>query len=50
MVRFAEAYIDETIVSTLSRQLTWSHFLNQSIKATRLRLSASNIDFETPTK
>ena len=27
MVRFAEAYIDETIVSTLSRQLTWSHFL-----------------------
>ena len=28
MVRFAEAYEDETIVSTLSRQLSWSHFLN----------------------
>ena len=28
MVRFAEAYDDETIVSTLSRQLSWSHFLN----------------------
>jgi len=27
MVRFAEAYKDETIVSTLSRQLSWSHFL-----------------------
>ena len=28
MVRFAEAYEDETIVSTLSRQLSWSHFLD----------------------
>ena len=28
MVRFAEAYDDETIVSTLSRQLSWSHFLD----------------------
>ena len=28
MVRFAEAYGDETIVSTLSRQLSWSHFLD----------------------
>ena len=27
MVRFAEAYPDEAIVSTLSRQLSWSHFL-----------------------
>jgi hypothetical protein len=27
MVRFAEAYPDEAIVSTLSRQLAWSHFL-----------------------
>lgn len=27
MVRFAEAYPDAAIVSTLSRQLTWSHFL-----------------------
>jgi predicted nuclease of restriction endonuclease-like (RecB) superfamily len=27
MVRFAEAYTDEAIVSTLSRQLSWSHFL-----------------------
>ncbi|MDO8871651.1 MAG: PDDEXK nuclease domain-containing protein [Methanoregula sp.] len=28
MVRFAEAYDNETIVSTLSRQLSWSHFLD----------------------
>ena len=28
MIRFAEAYEDETIVSTLSRQLSWSHFLD----------------------
>lgn len=28
MVRFVEAYKDETIVSTLSRQLSWSHFLD----------------------
>ncbi|MDO9035551.1 MAG: PDDEXK nuclease domain-containing protein [Methanoregula sp.] len=28
MIRFSEAYEDETIVSTLSRQLSWSHFLN----------------------
>jgi predicted nuclease of restriction endonuclease-like (RecB) superfamily len=28
MVRFAEAYDDEAIVSTLSRQLSWSHFLD----------------------
>lgn len=27
MVRFAEAFPDEAIVSTLSRQLSWSHFL-----------------------
>ncbi len=27
MVRFAEAFSDEGIVSTLSRQLAWSHFL-----------------------
>jgi predicted nuclease of restriction endonuclease-like (RecB) superfamily len=27
MVRFAEAFPDEEIVSTLSRQLGWSHFL-----------------------
>ena len=26
MVRFAEAFPDERIVSTLSRQLSWSHF------------------------
>lgn len=28
MMRFAEAFPDETIVSTLSRQLSWSHFLD----------------------
>jgi hypothetical protein len=28
MIRFAEAYEDEAIVSTLSRQLSWSHFLD----------------------
>ncbi|MDP3564913.1 MAG: PDDEXK nuclease domain-containing protein [Methanoregula sp.] len=28
MIRFAGAYGDETIVSTLSRQLSWSHFLD----------------------
>lgn len=28
MIRFAEVYQDETIVSTLSRQLSWSHFLD----------------------
>ena len=28
MVRFADTYEDETIVSTLSRQLSWSHFLD----------------------
>lgn len=28
MIRFSEAYEDETIVSTLSRQLSWSHFLD----------------------
>ena len=28
MVRFAEAYENVTIVSTLSRQLSWSHFLD----------------------
>lgn len=28
MIRFAEVYPDETIVSTLSRQLSWSHFLD----------------------
>jgi predicted nuclease of restriction endonuclease-like (RecB) superfamily len=28
MVRFADAYEEETIVSTLSRQLSWSHFLD----------------------
>lgn len=27
MVRFVEAFADEAIVSTLSRQLAWSHFL-----------------------
>ena len=27
MIRFAEAYPDETIVSALLRQLTWTHFL-----------------------
>lgn len=27
MVRFAQAFADESIVSTLSRQLAWSHFL-----------------------
>ena len=27
MVRFVEAFADESIVSTLSRQLAWSHFL-----------------------
>jgi len=27
MLRFAEAFADESIVSTLSRQLAWSHFL-----------------------
>ncbi len=27
MLRFAEAYPDAQIVSTLSRQLAWSHFL-----------------------
>jgi predicted nuclease of restriction endonuclease-like (RecB) superfamily len=27
MMRFAEAFADEAIVSTLSRQLAWSHFL-----------------------
>ncbi|MGE5339948.1 MAG: PDDEXK nuclease domain-containing protein [Candidatus Omnitrophota bacterium] len=26
MMRFAEAFVDEQIVSTLSRQLSWSHF------------------------
>lgn len=26
MIRFAEAFADEAIVSTLSRQLSWSHF------------------------
>ena len=28
MIRFAEAYQDETIVSTLPGQLSWSQFLN----------------------
>jgi predicted nuclease of restriction endonuclease-like (RecB) superfamily len=27
MVRFAESFADETIVATLSQQLSWSHFL-----------------------
>jgi len=40
MVRFAEAFPDEAIVSTLSRQLSWSH-LKQSIEAARLRFSGS---------
>ena len=26
MIRFAESFTDELIVSTLSRQLSWSHF------------------------
>jgi hypothetical protein len=26
MIRFVEAFPDEKIVSTLSRQLSWSHF------------------------
>ena len=30
MIRFAESYDDETIVSTLPGQLSWSHFLNLS--------------------
>ena len=28
MLRFAEVYSDEAVVSTLSRQLAWSHFLD----------------------
>jgi hypothetical protein len=27
MIRFAEAFLDEQIVVTLSRQLGWSHFV-----------------------
>ena len=27
MMRFAESFPDDEIVSTLSRQLSWSHFL-----------------------
>jgi len=27
MVRFAESFVDEAIVATLSQQLSWSHFL-----------------------
>lgn len=40
MVRFAEVFPDEAIVSTLSRQLSSSH-LKQSIAAARLRFSGS---------
>jgi hypothetical protein len=27
MIKFAEVFPDETIVATLSRQLSWSHFI-----------------------